>query len=219
MLVRKATATIPHGGGRKFAVGSPDRRTLGRKAEQQLRVEARYADGRVVDVTRLAQDTSNSADLATVDSLGLVKTLENVGEAAIMIRDGGEATVARGLIPLGRSDAPSCEAPASTNLVDTFVFRKVRELGLVPSAECSDAAKKGGVVRWGRGTGNGVIVGASGDKLVRFWNPNDGSIPRVFNRAVTPGQPARRCDNLRRRGSIGSANRARIGASTASKSR
>lgn len=89
LLVRKATATIPHGGGRKFAVGSPDRRTLGRKAEQQRRVEARYADGRVVDVTRLAQDTSNSADLATVDSLGLVKTLENVGEAAIMVRDGG----------------------------------------------------------------------------------------------------------------------------------
>ena len=169
LLLRKATATIPHGGGRKFAVGSPeyrtirrwiaqgmpfeadkapkitglvvspDRRTLGRKAEQQLRVEARYADGRVVDVTRLAQFTSNSADLATVDSQGLVKTLENVGEAAIMVRYGGQVTVARGLIPLGRADAPSWEAPASTNLVDRFVFRKVRELGLVPSAECSDA--------------------------------------------------------------------------------
>ena len=43
------------------------------------------------------------------------------------------------------------------------------------------AGKQVTAVRWGRGTGNGVIVGASGDKLVRFWNPNDGTISRVFN--------------------------------------
>ena len=110
-----------------------------RKTEQQLRVEARYADGRTVDVTRLAQFTSNSADLASVDPDGLVKTLEGVGEAAVMVRYGGQVSVARATIPLGRADVPAWEAPASKNLVDSFVFKKVRELGLMPSAECSDA--------------------------------------------------------------------------------
>ena len=36
-------------------------------------------------------------------------------------------------------------------------------------------------VRWGRGTGGNTIAGASGDKQVRFWNPADGTISRVFN--------------------------------------
>ena len=118
---------------------TPDRRWLGPKAQQQLRVEARFSDGQLVDVTRLAQFTSNSPDLATVDPAGLVRTLDGVGEAAIMVRYGGQVSVARGLIPLNRTDAPAWVAPASANLVDTFVFRKIRELGLVPSGECSDA--------------------------------------------------------------------------------
>ena len=43
------------------------------------------------------------------------------------------------------------------------------------------AGKQVTAVRWGRGTGSGVIAGAAGDKLVRFWNPNDGAVTRTFN--------------------------------------
>ncbi|MDB5352195.1 MAG: repeat-containing protein, partial [Planctomycetota bacterium] len=46
------------------------------------------------------------------------------------------------------------------------------------------AGKQVTAVRWGRGTGITTVAGASGDKLVRFWNPADGSIPRTFTGPV-----------------------------------
>ncbi len=168
LLVRKPTAEVPHGGGKKFAVGSaeyntltrwigqgmpigrgneldlasltvePPRRTIARQGRQQLRVVAHRADGSTTDVTRLAQFQSNAADLATVDSLGLVRGLDGVGEAAIMARFGGQVAVARVLIPSGSEAASEDESP-STNLVDPLVAAKLRELGLKPSDPCTDA--------------------------------------------------------------------------------
>lgn len=35
-------------------------------------------------------------------------------------------------------------------------------------------------VRWARGAEAGSVVGASGDRVVRFWNPGDGGIPRTL---------------------------------------
>ena len=73
-------------------------------AEQQLRVTARYSDGSEVDVTRLARYQSNAGDLATADERGVVKTLDGVGEAAVMVRFGGQVTVARAMA----SPSPEC---------------------------------------------------------------------------------------------------------------
>jgi hypothetical protein len=168
LLLLKSTAKVPHAGGRKIAPGSPEYNTIRRwiaqgapfdpdheaklvkiavspasrvvprRAAQQLRVEATYDDGRVVDVTRLAQYQSNAADLADVDDRGRVRALDGVGVAAIMARFGGQVAVARATIPLGK-DVPNWEMPASSNRIDPLVFGKLRELGLPPSPPCTDA--------------------------------------------------------------------------------
>jgi hypothetical protein len=168
LLLTKPTAQVPHGGGRKFSVGSPEyrtllhwvnqgmpfdagteaklvsvnvspgRRTIDRKHKQQLRVSATYDDGSVWDVTRLAQYQSNAIDLATVDESGEITALDGVGEAAIMARFGGLVGVARATVPLGK-EVPAWEPPPSTNPIDPFVFRKLRALGIPPSGTCTDA--------------------------------------------------------------------------------
>jgi hypothetical protein len=168
LLLLKTTSRVPHGGGRKiepdspeyrtlrrwiaqgmpFASGkearltqirvSPERRVLARKDVQQLRVTAHYDDGTTADVTRLAQFQSNAADLAVVDDRGKVAALDAVGEASVMVRFGGQVTVARATIPLGEP-VPAWEAPTSDNPIDKFIFAKLRELGIPPSDACTDA--------------------------------------------------------------------------------
>jgi hypothetical protein len=168
LLLKKPTAQIPHGGGKKFAVGSPEyntlarwigqgmpfgsgkepelvrlavepsRRTIFRHGRQQVRVVAHYDDGTSSDVTRLTQYQSNATDLAEVDSQGVIRAMDGVGEAAIMARFGGLVGVARATIPSG-VEAPKWDDPASRNFIDPLVFRKLRELGLAPSEACTDA--------------------------------------------------------------------------------
>jgi hypothetical protein len=116
LLLRKATASVPHGGGRRFAVGDPTYETfrgwiaaglprdpvgspvlqhitvgpgepvLASNAEQRLTVTAHYSDGTATDVTHLATFQSNDSALASVNADGLVKTGPLPGEAAIMSR-------------------------------------------------------------------------------------------------------------------------------------
>ncbi len=168
LLLKKPSAQLPHGGGKKFAVGSPEYNTLARwigqgmpfgtgkepeltsltvepvqriiaqRGRQQLRVVAHYSDGSTTDVTRLAQYQSNAADLAEVDSQGVIHALNGVGEAAIMARFGGLVGVARATVPSGL-DGSRWNAPASRNFIDPLVFGKLRELGLSPSDDCTDA--------------------------------------------------------------------------------
>ena len=168
LLLKKPTAQIPHGGGRKFPIGSPEYNTLARwigqgmpfgtgkepplvrlsvepaqriiprKGRQQLRVVATYDDGATTDVTRLAQYQSNAADLAEVDPRGVIQALDGVGEAAIMARFGGLVGVARATIPSG-SDTAKWDPPPSRNFIDPLVLHKLRELGLRPSDTCTDA--------------------------------------------------------------------------------
>ncbi|HEU5116640.1 MAG TPA: Ig-like domain-containing protein, partial [Isosphaeraceae bacterium] len=168
LLLRKPTAAIPHGGGRKFEPGSPEYRTIerwvrtgmpfevenepvlqslsvspaqrvvGPESEQQLRAVAHYSDGSEVDVTRLAQYQSNAADLATADEQGKVTTLDGVGEAAVMVRFGGQVSVARVTIPRS-GEAVAWTEPPSNNLIDPLIFRKLRQLNIPPSDPCTDA--------------------------------------------------------------------------------
>ncbi|MDX2035649.1 MAG: DUF1549 and DUF1553 domain-containing protein [Isosphaeraceae bacterium] len=168
LLLLKPTGRLPHGGGKKFEVGSPEYRTIerwiaqgarfasGRErvltklevaparrttasgAHHQLRVVATFDDGEVADVTRLAQYQSNAEDLAVVDAAGRVEAGSGVGEAAIMARFGDRVAVARVVVPHARPDRDWAE-PASDNLIDPHVFRKLRELGLRPSEPCTDA--------------------------------------------------------------------------------
>jgi hypothetical protein len=168
LFLKKPTAQIPHGGGRKFLIGSPEyqtiarwiaqgmpfesgkepqlvrldveppQRVVARNGRQQLRVNACYADGTSTDVTRLAQFQSNAVDLAIVGDTGIVETLDGVGEAAIMARFGGLVGVSRTTVPLSR-DPLAWTAPKSLNPIDPLIFRKLRELGVEPSEACTDS--------------------------------------------------------------------------------
>ena len=157
LMLLKPTAAVAHGGGRRLAIGSPEYRTIARwigqglpfsaadgpertriavwpdqrvllaEKTQQLRVVAYPDDGSTVDVTRLTQYESNAPDLATVDDRGLVRAQGAVGEATIMARFGGQVAVARLLVP-SVEEPPRWEPPPSDNLIDRFVFGKLRNL-------------------------------------------------------------------------------------------
>src|SRR5262249_19691748 len=73
-----------------------------------------------------------------IDEHGLARILDGVGEATILARFGGQVAIARILIP-SLEKPPPWEPPVSDNLVDGFVFGKLRALNLAPAPACTDA--------------------------------------------------------------------------------
>jgi hypothetical protein len=166
-LLTKPTARVPHGGGRRFGPDSeayrllarwigqgmpvgaadapvlrglefvPSARVLDRQAQQQVALLAHYSDGSVRDVTRQAQFQSNAGGVAVVEDNGLVRTLDQAGEAAIMGRYLGLVAVFQATVPLGKPIAHYPHFPAA-NFIDRLALAKWRKLGLVPSASCTD---------------------------------------------------------------------------------
>ena len=116
LLLKKATAQVPHGGGERFAVDSPKYRLLRdwiaagaprRLASEpklvrveaspaqrlmqpheqlQLEVTAHYSDGSQRDVTSMTMYQSNESAVVAVDPTGLIKAGPLPGETAIMAR-------------------------------------------------------------------------------------------------------------------------------------
>lgn len=166
LLLTKAVAGVPHGGGQRMEEDSyeyrllrrwiaqgmpygsdadprvtqiqvvPRDRLMTRKGRQQLMVLARYSDGQVEDVTTTAQYESNDPEMADVDERGLVRIGELAGDVTVMARYQGEVAVFRATLPL--SDQPP-ELPHPRNLVDEAVFAKLRQLGIPASPRCDDA--------------------------------------------------------------------------------
>ncbi|MSR27623.1 MAG: DUF1553 domain-containing protein [Planctomycetaceae bacterium] len=165
LLITKPTNLLPHGGGRRLAEDSherellvrwirqgvpfgsaddpvierirviPEQREMPFDGRQQLAVIGDYSDGSQRDVTRLAMLESNQAELATVDSTGLVTTKRRPGEAAVMVRFQGKVALFRALLPQGLTVAAT---PPERNFVDTAVINRLRRLGLPPSPVCND---------------------------------------------------------------------------------
>ena len=165
LLITKPTNLLPHGGGRRLAEDSherellvrwirqgvpfgsaddpvierirviPEQREMPFDGRQQLAVIGDYSDGSQRDVTRLAMLESNQAELATVDSTGLVTTKRRPGEAAVMVRFQGKVALFRALLPQGLNVAAT---PPERNFVDTAVMNRLRRLGLPPSPVCND---------------------------------------------------------------------------------
>ena len=168
LLLTKAVAKVPHGGGRKMEPGSheyrvisrwiasgmpfgkdtdpsvtrievyPDARVLPRGSKQQLMVTAHYTDGSSEDVTRWAQYQSNDADVASVAEGGLVDTRELSGQAAIMARYQGQVAVFRSTVPLGKAIDSYPDFPTA-NPVDSATLPHWKSLGIVPSNRSTDA--------------------------------------------------------------------------------
>ncbi len=167
LFLRKASGRIAHGGGTKIVfggedyrvlrdwitagmpVGSPEaprvislrvepvERVLGQKAEQQLKVFAKYSDGTEKDVTRHARFQSNTEAVASVSAHGTVSTRDVPGEAAVMAAYLGEVGLFRVLVPHPKPLAAS-RLP-QFNLIDKLVDAKLAKLNVAPSGLCDDA--------------------------------------------------------------------------------
>jgi hypothetical protein len=166
LILTKATGAVPHGGGKKMdpngeefkivrrwiASGAPygskddptvaritvypEHRVVDRQSRQQIAVYAHYTDGSIEDITRRAQYESNDTDIATVSESGLVSTLGITGQAAVMARFNGHVTVFSATVP--RPGDPAKFDFKEQTVVDKFTAKKWRELGIAPSALCSD---------------------------------------------------------------------------------
>lgn len=168
LLLLKATAKLPHGGGKRLDPGSheyqvvrrwistgmpvgkatdpvvdrieiyPSQRVMTRGSRQQVVVTAHYSDGSTEDVTRWTHYQSNDADVASVEEAGGVETHEIAGQAAIMARYQSQVAVFRATVPLGVPIAKYPEFPTD-NVVDAAAVEQWKALGLVPSDLCGDA--------------------------------------------------------------------------------
>ncbi|AMV23757.1 hypothetical protein VT84_05045 [Gemmata sp. SH-PL17] len=167
LLLRKASGRVAHGGGTKLPagnddyrvlrawiaagtpVGSPDaprvvalrvepaERVMGQKAEQQLKVFAKYTDGSEKDVTRHCRFQSNTEAVASVGAGGAVSTHDVPGEAAVMAAYLGEVGLFRVVVP--RPGVPVQNTLPQFNLIDKLVDAKLAKLNVAPSDVCSDA--------------------------------------------------------------------------------
>lgn len=169
LLLLKATGTVPHKGGKRFEVGSPEYKTLAawiaggapgpESADARLvrlevlpehttvrvgetrptQVRAHFSDGRVEDVTRWAKYTSANEAVATVDDEGRVRVIGH-GEAGISAWYLSRLAVGFVTAPYTNTLAPSAFAGlVERNFIDREVHAKLRELNLPPSPRSTDA--------------------------------------------------------------------------------
>ncbi|HEU5118280.1 MAG TPA: Ig-like domain-containing protein, partial [Isosphaeraceae bacterium] len=136
LILTKATASLPHGGGPRLSAGDPNhqalrawiasgmprdpeaapsltgisvqptQRRLQPGEEQQVAVQAQYSDGSVRDVTALSAFQSSDSALVDVDEDGLIRAGTIPGEAAITARFEGNFATCDIAIPLP-GDIPS----------------------------------------------------------------------------------------------------------------
>jgi len=168
LLLTKATAQVPHGGGRKIAVGSrddlvirrwiaagmpvgaseaptvakiviePAQATLSRGEARQILATAVYTDGSTEDVTRFAQYQTNDPDLLVATETGRVSARQLAGQAAIMARYQGKVAVFRATVPTG-DGAPDLGSFRPATILDDLAVTKWKALGIAPSQPCTDA--------------------------------------------------------------------------------
>lgn len=166
LLLRKAVADLPHGGGRKIEKGSdraallrrwvaegahyqtegegpvvrievePTRQDLLKGESQQLRVTAFTEDGAQRCVTLEADYETNAGNIVAVDQRGLVEASDIPGEAAILVRYLGQVAVCRITLP---RPGMKFQRPAEQNFIDGLVWNKLQKLGIQPSDLGDDA--------------------------------------------------------------------------------
>ncbi len=166
LLVAKASARIPHGGGKKITEGTlpykrlvrwisegmhfkteaispvialevePTQNLLDPKTTQQLRVTAINSRGERYCVTSEAEYESNAPTIAGVDRKGAIQAGEYPGEAAILVRYMGEVNVCRITIP---KKGVAFKRPLENNFIDQHVWNKLEKLGIAPSELCNDS--------------------------------------------------------------------------------
>ena len=102
-------------------------------ASQQLRVVARYSDGREVDVTAHARFQSNNDGLASVQPSGLVPAGEVPGEAAVMASFMNAVDVFRADRAADRDASRTTRTCRRTTSSIGWSSHKLRKLNVLPS--------------------------------------------------------------------------------------
>lgn len=169
LLLLKPLGAMPHGGGKRLELGTPEYDLLKRwidqgmprrdpeapkfshitisptsklmvaEASQPLTVSAHYAGGAKRDVTRLAAFQSNEGAIAGVDRKGVVTATGVTGEAAVMARYMGSIAVCTISVPLpGQVPSDLYDKLPQNNFIDGLVWKKLKTLGLTPSAAAPD---------------------------------------------------------------------------------
>jgi hypothetical protein len=166
LLLLKATAQIPHGGGPRFAVNSPQYNTLLRWIKQgapftgedprlvslsiqpkqvvlpkagkplAMKVIATYTDGSIRNVTRQTVFQSTDPGVIGVNDNGIVTGLR-WGGGAVMGRYLGVIAAAFVTLPQVRK-GPYPVIPTG-NIIDRYVFDNLKHLNVVPSPPCDDS--------------------------------------------------------------------------------
>jgi hypothetical protein len=167
LLLMKATAAIPHGGGRKVEPDSrwyrlmsrwvregacsdrveidpvvqldvyPEEITMDALAVHQLRATAVHQSGRVRCVTIESEFLSNNEVIAKVDRDGLVAATEVPGEAAVLVRYMGHVAVCRVTRPRIQGEHLR---PSEINFIDALVWNKLDRLHIAASLPADDSA-------------------------------------------------------------------------------
>jgi Protein of unknown function (DUF1549)/Protein of unknown function (DUF1553)/Bacterial Ig-like domain (group 2) len=169
LILLKPTLTIPHGGGRRFPVDSPEYKvisgwlsqampapgesdarvtrievlpgeaSLRPGAQQQLLVTAYFSDGHSADVTRWAKYDSGDEGVATVDNNGRV-TMHSNGEAPVTVWYQSHVTFARLRIPFPwKLEDAVFLKAARHNYIDDAVLKHLQVLHIPPSPQADDA--------------------------------------------------------------------------------
>ncbi len=99
---------------------------------------AKYSDGSVRDVTRLALYMTNNEAIAAIGKDGVVNGGGRGG--AFVFARFGKFTVGSEVIVLPTDDKFAWPNPPEHNYIDTLVFDKLKKLHLAPSDLCSDEA-------------------------------------------------------------------------------
>ncbi|MDA9924114.1 DUF1549 domain-containing protein, partial [Verrucomicrobiales bacterium] len=105
-------------------------------AMQQLRIVARYTDGKTRDVTLESFIESGNTEVAEHDDFGLLKTVRR-GEAPILARYEG-AYAATTLTVMGDREGFTWKEPEAWGEIDKLVASKWERMKLQPSSLCSD---------------------------------------------------------------------------------
>lgn len=105
-------------------------------AMQQIRVVARYTDGKTRDVTLESFVNSGNTEVAEHDDKGLLRTIRR-GEAPILARYEG-AYAATTLTVMGDRDGFTWKEPETWSPIDEHVAAKWERMKLQPSELCTD---------------------------------------------------------------------------------
>ena len=119
---------------------TPRERSYQKGGGQQLTVEATYSDGSRRDVTSLATFDSNDRQIVTANDDGKLQIEQTSGQAVVVARYMGMVAGSQVVVPADKLlPEESYKGLPVNNFIDDLAYARFRQLGLFPSAPCTDA--------------------------------------------------------------------------------